>query len=310
MKTLGIDTSNYTTSAAVIGDAGVISFAARLLPVRPGEYGVRQNEALFHHTSALPEIIKQALENNTDIDAVGVSSRPESREDSYMPCFSAGVTAAEIISASLGIPVYRFSHQTGHIAAAALGANKPELLKRPFIAFHLSGGTTQALLVTPDENEIIKTELIAKSLDLKAGQAVDRTGKLLGLPFPSGIELEKSALGGSLIKKPVLCLKGCDCCLSGLENQCAQLKESGAENADIALFCLEFIGETLCEMTKRLMEKYGELPLLYAGGVMSNTIIREKVERRFGGIFAPPEFSRDNATGVACLAGIKHGRKY
>ena len=178
------------------------------------------------------------------------------------------------------------------------------MIKKNFIAFHLSGGTTEALLVTPDENRIIKCEKVAGSADLKAGQAVDRVGVMLGLPFPAGKYLEELADKSSANFKIKPTMKDCDCCLSGIENKCQKMLNNGEKSEDIALFCLKSIEAALCGMTFALVDKYGKLPLIYAGGVMSNKIIRKTMEEKFGGIFALPEFSSDNAAGIAVLAAI------
>ncbi len=325
---LAVDTSNYTTSAALCGDGlRIIKTASRLLPVEKGHLGLRQSEAVFHHTRALPEIVSTVLsENDLAVKAVAVSKRPRDGEDSYMPCFLAGNSVAESIGTALNVPVFGFSHQAGHIAAALYGAERLDLLKQKFIAFHLSGGTTEGVLVTPDEQKVFCIELLSKTLDLNAGQAVDRVGALLGLDFPAGIELEKLAKtavceerkgqnslpDGDLEKslkgvKP--CLKGADCCLSGVVNRCEGLLEKGGKREHAAYLCLEYIAKTLDKMTEALLSETGDLPVVYSGGVMSNQIIRQKITSKYGdrAVFSPPEFSRDNAAGTAILGGFKYG---
>jgi N6-L-threonylcarbamoyladenine synthase len=178
------------------------------------------------------------------------------------------------------------------------------LLGEKFIAFHLSGGTTEALLVTPDSERIIKCEKIAGSSDLKAGQAVDRVGVMLGLPFPAGKYLEELALSSTAKFKIKPTMKGAECCLSGIENKCRKMLDSGESREDIALFCLKSIEAALCGMTDALISEYGKLPLIYAGGVMSNKIIRKTIEEKYNGIFALPEFSSDNAAGIAVLTSL------
>jgi N6-L-threonylcarbamoyladenine synthase len=168
----------------------------------------------------------------------------------------------------------------------------------------VSGGTTEAVLAEPDGSGF-KTELIAKTLDLNAGQAVDRVGVMLGLDFPCGRELEKLALLCDERIKVRPTLKGADCCLSGLENQCGKLLENNSSKEYISRYCLEFVKETLAKMTGALLERYGRLPLLYAGGVMSNSIIRRDFETRFNAFFSEPEFSADNAAGIAYLTARK-----
>ncbi|MBQ7809426.1 MAG: peptidase M22 [Clostridia bacterium] len=303
---LGIDTSNYTTSAAVFNtDTNTVEQAKKLLPVKKGDCGIRQSDAVFHHTKQLPEIISSLNFNGRRIDAVAVSSTPRECEGSYMPCFLAGVSVATSISAVNNIPLYTFSHQQGHIAAAAFGSSHPELLKAPFIAFHVSGGTTEALLVTPSEESFVKARLIAETADLNAGQRVDRIGVLLDLQFPCGIELEKLAntYSGSIKVKPSL--KGSNCNLSGFQNKITKLYEETGDKAYVSAYTLKVISETLIAMTKSIIEKYGELPLLFAGGVMSNQLIKNDILNHFNAYFAPPQFSADNASGVAYLGAKK-----
>lgn len=303
---LGIDTSNYTTSAALYDEEkGEIIQRKKLLPVKEGELGLRQSDAVFAHVKQLGGIVEELFDKNEyDICAIGVSTRPRDIEGSYMPCFMVGDMVTKTLSSTINVRRYEFSHQQGHIAAALFSANRLDLLNEKFIAFHLSGGTTEALLVTPDKERIIKCEKIAGSADLKAGQAVDRVGVMLGLPFPSGKYLEELALLSNAKFKIKPTMKGFECCLSGIENKCRKMLDSGESREDIALFCLKSIEAALCGMTDALVSEYGKLPLIYAGGVMSNKIIRKTVEEKYDGIFALPEFSSDNAAGIAVLTSV------
>ena len=303
---LGIDTSNYTTSAAIYNaEKCEIIQRKKLLPVKEGELGLRQSDAVFAHVKQLGDIVSELIgDNKYNISAVGVSTRPRDIDGSYMPCFLVGDMVTKTLSSVLGVPRYEFSHQQGHIAAALFSAGRLDLLNERFIAFHLSGGTTEALLVTPDEDRIIKCEKIAGSSDLKAGQAVDRVGVMLGLPFPAGKYLEELALMSTAKYKIKPTMKGFDCCLSGIENKCRKMLDSGEKHEDIALFCLKSVEAALCGMTDALLAEYGKLPLIYAGGVMSNKIIRKTIEDKYSGIFALPEFSSDNAAGIAVLSSV------
>lgn len=303
---LGIDTSNYTTSAAIFDtETNTIEQAKKLLPVKSGDCGIRQSDAVFHHTKQLPDIISSLDFSGRKIDAVSVSSTPRECEGSYMPCFLAGVSVARSISAVNGIPLYSFSHQQGHIAAAAFGSESCELLNSPFIAFHVSGGTTEALLVKPQQSSFIKAQLIAETTDLNAGQLVDRIGVMLGLQFPCGIELERLAKGYTKDIKVKPSLKGANCSLSGFENKITKIYKDTNDKAYTAAFTLKVISSTLIAMTDALLENYGNLPLLFAGGVMSNQIIRQDVLKHFNAKFAPPQFSADNAAGIAYLGAKK-----
>ena len=298
---LGFDTSNYTTSAAMYTADGEVRQVKRLLPVKEGTLGLRQSDALFHHVRQLPELLEQLRRDcPDDIACVAASDRPRRAEGSYMPCFLAGAGAARELAAVLRCPLYLFSHQQGHVAAALYGAGRLDLIGQRFLAFHVSGGTTDVLLVQPGEGVLACTQ-VAGSLDLKAGQLIDRVGGMLGLPFPAGPALEKLALraSGQYAVRPTL--RDGSCHLSGAENQCRAMKESGAPDAEVALFCLMQVLAAISGMTEAAFAAYGELPLVYAGGVMSNSLLRDALTARFGGSFAPPMFSADNAAGIALL---------
>ncbi len=306
---LGVDTSNYTTSVAVFNcEERSITQEKRLLPVREGELGLRQSDAVFHHTKQLPEMVERLAEKygGFSLEAVAASVRPRNIEGSYMPCFLCGEGLGRSISAVNKLPFYTTSHQVGHILAALYSAGKMSYVNERFIAFHVSGGTTDCLLCEPDDDLIIKVTEIGTSLDLKAGQAVDRCGLMLGLRFPCGAELEKLAERSDKKVKIRPVIKDGNCCLSGVENKCRQMTERGASPEDTARFCLDFIGETIIAMTLAAKEKCGDLPLVFAGGVMSDSIIRRSVRERFtGASFAAPEFSCDNAAGVAIYGWLK-----
>lgn len=304
---LGIDTSNYTTSAAVFdSETGEIRQSKKLLPVKPGQAGLRQSDALFHHISQMTEVVGKLTETLKSPEAVGVSAFPRSISGSYMPCFLAGKTAAELIASAVGAKIYYTSHQAGHVAAALYSCRRLDLLNEPFIAFHLSGGTTDCLYCTPDSEEIINPKLFSSSLDLKAGQAVDRTGLMLGLDFPCGAELESLAAKSCENFKIKPSMKGNDCSLSGLENKCEKMLKDGVPHEDIAKFCLTYIGETVKAMTKKAKAELGNLPVVYAGGVMSDKYIRNMILNDYEAYFAEPEFSCDNAAGVAVIAFEKY----
>ncbi len=308
---LGIDTSNYTTSAAIYEpSSGIIRQRKKLLPVKDGEKGIRQSDAVFHHTRQLPETAKELLESsNSDIRAVGVSVRPRNVEGSYMPCFLAGETAGELISSALGVKLYKTSHQVGHILAALYSSGRLDLLKseKSFIAFHVSGGTTDCLICAPDKDEALTCREIASSSDLKAGQAIDRVGVTLGLKFPCGKELEELAIRSERKFRISPHIKDGCCSFSGLENICKKMLSDGEKKEDIALYCIKYIEAAIIKTTEWALKEYGELPIVYAGGVMSDRIIRESVAGRFEAYFADPEFSSDNAAGIAIYAAIREG---
>ena len=305
---LGIDTSNYTTSVALYnGETGEMLQQKKLLPVREGQLGLRQSDAVFHHTAQLHSLFEELVKeiDTNQIDAIGVSSRPRPVEGSYMPCFTVGENTAKILSAALRVPLFEFSHQEGHIAAALFSADRTDWLNREFIAFHVSGGTTEAVLAKGSGCEF-SLRLIAQTLDLNAGQAVDRVGLMLGLRFPCGMALEQLSLQNTEPVRAHPKLKGCDCCLSGVENLCRKFLDEGRSKPFVAAFCLEYIRCALSLMTDALLEKYGSLPLVYAGGVMSNTIIKNSFTEKYNAVFAEPKYSSDNAAGIAYLCYRKY----
>ena len=299
MRTLGIDTSNYTTSAAVFDGEGGEN-AGRLLEVRPGELGLRQSDALFQHVKALPGRFAQLKEGGwlEGLCAVGVSTRPRAVEGSYMPCFLAGESQGRTMASALGIPFFECSHQQGHIAAAAWSAGRLDLLDRPMLAWHLSGGTTELLYVEPDGVNV-KAALLGGTSDISAGQLIDRTGVLLGLEFPAGRAVDQLAQEGNDSKFSVK-LDNFTFSLSGMENKVKTMAEQGAEKADIARFALLTVADVVKRVTLAALEQYPGLPVLCSGGVASNTLLRQVMEP-LGAVFAQPRFSTDNAMGTAIL---------
>ena len=275
---LGIDTSNYTTSAACCRADGSGYNSSQLLTVKPGELGLRQNEALFQHIKNLPQRFAELREAGflQDIAAVGASTQPRAVEGSYMPCFLAGASQGRILAETLGVPFYAFSHQQGHIAAVCWAAKKLELLDQPMLAWHLSGGTT----------------------DISAGQLIDRTGQYLHLDFPAGKALDKLAAQSDKKERFRVRMDSLQFSFSGIENKVQKQVAQHKEPADIARFTLETIASLVRRVTDRAMEQYPGLPVVCSGGVASNSILRKYL---YDAVFAPPAYSTDNAMGTAVL---------
>lgn len=315
---LGIDTSNYTTSTALCDDEGNILLNFKVpLPVEEGARGLRQSDAVFHHVKNLPEAAaayrKALRETDGILAAVGCSYAPRDSEGSYMPCFLSGVAAAEYTAATVGIPLYRVSHQAGHIMAALnsacknSGVDHAKYMNERFLAFHVSGGTTDVLLCEPDETLIFKITQIGGTRDINGGQAIDRTGVRMGLQFPCGAEMDKAALAFTgKIARTKLSVDGTWCNLSGLENKAATLFESTGDIAETSAYTLDFIARTLEKITQNALAEYGDIPVIYAGGVMSSQFIRKTLAKY--GMFADAQYSSDNAAGAALLAAELHRR--
>ena len=304
---VGFDTSNYTTSVAVCDREGrVVANLKAPLPVKDGERGLRQSDALFAHTRNLPALTDRLGEILREGDlrpvAVGVSAKPRDVEGSYMPCFLAGIAAAHSFAAACSVPIYEVSHQNGHVMAALYSADALSLLEREsFLAFHVSGGTTEVLLIDPKEAGFSVT-LVGETADINAGQAIDRVGVALGLSFPCGRELERlaSLYSGRLSSRPV-CVRDGRCSLSGVENLALRLWNETGDPSAVAAFVFDFIERTLIEMGEQVMARYGRMPVIFAGGVMSNRWMRKNLSSRFEAYFSEPEFSADNGAGVALL---------
>lgn len=307
---LGIDTSNYTTSVAVCDEERIVQRKS-LLPVKEGELGLRQQDAVFEHTRMLPDLVAECFGRfrKHPVLAVGASARPRDAEGSYMPCFLAGMSAARAVAASWHAPFFEFSHQAGHIAAALYSAGRFDLIGSSFICFHFSGGTSECLLVSPDPEHVFQVKLIAASLDLKAGQAIDRVGKMLGLPFPSGAALSELAQAGTQEFRAEPAFKGNDVSFSGVENKCAAMLRNGMPAQDVARCCLAHICAAADRMTENALRDYGDLPVVYAGGVMSSSYIRERLQNKYGGLFAEPVYSSDNAAGIALLTMVRSKKR-
>ncbi len=301
MSVIGIDTSNYTTSIACFdGTSG--ENCSRLLPVRQGELGLRQSDAVFAHIKSLPELSGRLFSHIRDqkITAVGVSTRPRAVEGSYMPCFLVGYSHAKLLAEALGVPLVEVSHQQGHVAASLWSAQHLELMDRPHLAWHLSGGTTELLLVEP-EGKNVCCRRIGGTTDISAGQLIDRTGQLLGLSFPSGKALDILSREAQCVETfRVKCEKS-QFSFSGLQNKVSQYYEKTGDPAETAAYALRCVSGAVFQATEQAMKAYPGLSVVFSGGVASNAMLRKKLEPLHP-VFAQPQYSTDNAMGVAVLA--------
>ena len=299
---LGIDTSNYRTSAAIYNaETGEWVNRGGLLTVPEGAIGLRQSDALFQHTVRLHEKI-EALPQG-EVRAIGVSTRPRAVEGSYMPCFLAGESVARSAAHLLSVPLFTVSHQQGHIAAAALSAGKLDLLDGEFLAWHLSGGTTELLLVTPG-NKNVNAEKIGGTQDISAGQLIDRTGNTFGLRFPSGKEIDRLSRESDCKERFKVKLNGLTFSFSGLENKMHAFYAATGSPADTAKYVLNCVCSCIVSVTREALKQYPGFPVVFSGGVASNAQLRQSC-RDFDAVFSPPEFSTDNAMGIAVLTWLQ-----
>lgn len=304
MLSIGFDTSNYTTSCAWFDGEKGENFS-RLLDVKPGELGLRQSDALFFHIKRLPELSDRLFAHlkAENITAIGVSTRPRAVEGSYMPCFLAGECQARVLANALHVPLYTFSHQQGHIAAALWSAGRLDLLESPHLAWHLSGGTTELLLVTP-EGRNVHAEKIGGTTDISAGQLIDRTGQLLGMQFPSGKLIDAAAAESVCTEFFRVKVPESSFSLSGVQNQIQAFYQSCEDPAATSSFCLRSVIHAIRKSTLNALKDYPDYPVVFSGGVASNRLLREKM-RDLDAVFAAPEYSTDNAMGIAVLTALQ-----
>lgn len=314
---LGIDTSNYKTSVAIIDtECNILCDLRRFLTVKEGEKGLRQSDALFQHIRNLPELLEEAMsDNNYHIGAISFSSKPRPVKNSYMPVFFAGESYARSLAAVLSIPSFAFSHQEGHIEAIkafSKHSNKKELL-----ACHFSGGTCEMLSVK-SKHTGYDIDIIGGSKDISFGQVIDRTGVQLGMSFPAGEEMDRLALASDEISSfltPIKVKEGW-LNLSGIDTQIKRL----TINMDIQqaqpvikeLF--EKVADAMTKMIFQCAEKTGITDVIMAGGVTSSLFIRDKIvkklaENHIDTAFGQADLAQDNAIGTAILGGKIYGNE-
>ncbi len=300
MSVLGIDTSNYTTSVAYYNGRDGVN-CSQLLPVKAGQLGLRQSDAVFSHIKSLPELSGRLFSHASaaDITAVAVSTRPRAVDGSYMPCFMVGYSHAKMLSDCLNVPLFEVSHQQGHVAACLWSAGRLDLIDRPHLAWHLSGGTTELLLVEP-EGKNVKCSRIGGTNDISAGQLIDRTGVLLGLPFPAGKHLDALSRESDCTERFKVKCPGLEFSLSGVQNKVEQYAAFHS-SADTACYALRSICEAVRQATANALKLYPGLEVVFSGGVASNAMLRSEMQC-FAPVFSEPRYSTDNAMGVAVLA--------
>lgn len=309
---LGIDTSCYTTSLAVVNSEGqLIQDDRQLLSVPEGERGLQQSAALFQHVQHLPVLFEQLADQVSmkKIQGVAASVTPRPVLGSYMPVFTMSSGLGKIISRTLNVPYVSVSHQEGHIMAGLWSAGGP--VKDTFIAVHLSGGTSEVCRVERHEHGF-GIEILGATTDLHAGQFVDRIGVLMGLPFPSGKHLEQLAtkFTGTIPFIPTA-VQNYDFSFSGPESAAQRMVEQGIEKSAVARAVEHCISTTLEKVLRKVIENYLIKDVLIVGGVAANTYLRNRLRHRLEHravgaklFFAEPRYSTDNAVGTALL-GLK-----
>ena len=305
---LGVDTSNYTTSISVTDeDKNVVCDIRRLLDVKEGARGLRQSDALFLHIKNLPELFESCEIDLKQISAVGVSAVPRNVDGSYMPVFLGGTGAARMIAKTLGVPCFEFSHQEGHIKAGLFSSG---LIENEFYAVHISGGTTEILDVKKTDARY-RADIVGKTLDISAGQLIDRIGVKLGMSFPCGKALDEICTPHTDLKKAPVCVKGAEINFSGTETHFLKIIEKGEKAGDVANLVFSAVADGLYKATSHVFKVYGRKKVLFVGGVASNSLIKSVLCEKFGQdvLFCSPKYSTDNAVGISLMTGEVYNGK-
>ena len=301
---LGIDTSCYTTSCAIIdSDFHIVGEARKLLEVKLGERGLQQSNMVFQHTKALPKLMLELPQ--VPISGIGVSGFPRREENSYMPAFMVGLGQGETLSHILNVPLHIFAHQENHILAAL--RDLEHIPTEPFLALHLSGGTTELVYCHYQGEGIFESHIIGGSKDLQGGQYVDRIGVAMGLPFPAGKHLESLALQTteyeplpSSMKAGWISFAGpCSAAMRRINKTMSDLDKS-----NLARAVFTSMGNALEKMITYHIKEKPVHTLIAVGGVMSNSLLRKRMEtfckrNHMTLHVAQPQYSVDNATGNA-----------
>lgn len=302
---LGFDTSCYTTSVACYSSEGVLFDGRKLLSVPQGGRGLRQSDGLYQHIRQIPELTEELFDTipADSIKGIGCSFSPTARDNSYMPVFLAGINTARNIASALHIPLFPLNHQAGHIRAALIG-NEQLLKAQSFYAYHLSGGTTDLVKVSRERDGDISVSEIGSATDLHIGQMIDRVGVSLGCAFPAGPHLEQLAARAQLkaIKVPSS-VQGTVCSFSGPETAFQRLV--GNQPAEeIAFAVYDLAARTIFKTVKNAFAQFGEMPVLFCGGVSSSPLFRKLMEKLLsdGAYWGENRLSSDNAVGIAAIA--------
>ena len=308
---LGLDTSCYTTSVAAVSlDDYAYYSERRLLLVKEGARGLRQSEALFQHITALPDVVAALMDklgSEGEICAVCASSRPRDVEGSYMPVFLAGAGQARQLASVMRMPYFETSHQQGHVSAAMVGNGE---IKAPYLAVHLSGGTTEVLWC---EGEALNLTLLGGSSDIHAGQLVDRVGVALKLPFPCGPHLEKLCEGVAAQQLLPASLNGLSCSFSGAEAACMRLIAQGMPAWQIAAEVYGLLERTVYRLISTAVKQTGVKDVLLGGGIASSARFKNEIVLRAQKVgegmqlhFSRAELAGDNAVGVALIGARRY----
>ncbi len=304
---LGLDTSAYTTSLAVVNQQEHLLVDRRIpLTVQKGNLGLRQSEAVFLHLKNLTVLWEDpySLGKHGELVAIAASNQPRPVQGSYMPVFKVSEACGSFLAQTMGLNFLASSHQEGHIMAGLWSAG---LAKGYYLIVQLSGGTTELVESEEISPGLLETRLVGQGSDLNAGQFIDRLGSLMGISFPAGPKLENLAKGGrdNVIKLPVA-VKNSTISFSGPASSAERALQKGFRKEDLARAIEVCIADSLLRAIYNLDDSLKDYDgILFVGGVAANQYIRERLGKKIGPAkvyFPRSHFASDNAVGLAVQA--------
>ena len=310
MKILGIETSCDETAVAVVenGEKILSSIVSSSLPIHRKTGGVvPENAARQQLRDIIPAIDASLRESSslfTDLSAISVTVGP-----GLIGSLLVGVETAKVLASFWNKPLIPVNHLLGHLYVNFLEDIKPSF---PLLFFVVSGGHTHLYLVESHQS----FKLIGQTLDDAAGEAFDKVGRLLGLSYPGGPEIEKLAVGANdqkfSLPKPMLDSKDLNLSFSGLKTsvlrQVQKEDYSESDKRDLAACFQKVVGEVLYSKLKRAIEETNISTVVVGGGVLANKVVRESFAQACNEagatLFFPSKnsLSTDNAIGVATAA--------
>ena len=309
---IGIDTSCYTTSIAAISLGKKVIFNEKImLNVKEGNNGLRQSEAVFQHINNLGEISEKIkdISKKYNIKGICVSQKPRPIKDSYMPVFMVGYNFAKTLSTLIGCKLYETTHQENHIEASLFTNNIID--KNNFLSIHMSGGTTEILLVNKEKDNY-NIEIVGGTKDISFGQLIDRIGVKLGYKFPAGKYIDEDATKciEKIEKGLKTSVKDGYMNLSGLENQINNLIENNSKEY-IAKILLDSIVRNIYKSILYISKNYNLNEVVFAGGVSASKYIKKELNSKLKKenihpYFTEAEYSTDNALGCAIIGLNKY----
>lgn len=304
---MGIDTSAYTTSLAIVNQHEKLIYDRRLpLPVGQGQIGMRQSDAVFAHIRNITQMMEEEpfCHNRNSLCAVASSAKPRPVEGSYMPVFKVSEAFGLFLAKTAGLLHFSSTHQEGHIIAGLWSAG---LTRGRYLVIHLSGGTTEILAVNETEPGYLEIEHKGGTNDLNAGQFIDRLGQAMGLNFPAGPQLEELACkaGTELPCLPVAVKNG-EISFSGPASHAVRLLEKGCCRENLARAIEICVADSLSAAVKSTASNPNDYTALLAvGGVTANFKIRSRMKEKLAEwkiFYAEPTYASDNAVGLAVQA--------